>query len=356
MPDTIELTHDDIDQAVGEMAALAGVPITDMWNAVREQTGGERDIDSLARGVQAVADALEDYGVSLAPEPESTEAYLSVSQAERDQAHEAGNSLPDKSYPINNAKQLRSAAILAASHHGNWQAARRLIRRRAKELGVSLESLPGFGSGSDSDNDEDSDNVAASYSGGIYDPSMVGSYIDRYGPESFYRQTGTGPVPPALPAGTVALTNVRDDGVLFDQTSPVDSYVLQLATDSAAASQMFGLAREDNYPDQPSAAGTGGPEDIIARNLHILGSRPRDGRGHAAAGCHDPDCTIDHDQPRHGNVVHPEVQRYLDMAAAKMGNREKPGEQSHSYRPLSLAQRQRARRAARPGHTSGRRH
>lgn len=76
---------------------------------------------------------------------------LSVTQAERDEAHAAGNSLPDKSYPINNLKQLHSAATLAASHHGDWKAAQSLIRKRAKELGVDVNSLPGFG---DSDGDE----------------------------------------------------------------------------------------------------------------------------------------------------------------------------------------------------------
>ena len=35
--------------------------------------------------------------------------------------------------------------MLAASKHGDYQAAKSLIRRRAKELGVRLESLPGFG-------------------------------------------------------------------------------------------------------------------------------------------------------------------------------------------------------------------
>jgi hypothetical protein len=80
---------------------------------------------------------------------------LSVTQAERDKAKSAGNSVGD-SYPINNAKQLHSAAVLAASHHGDWKAAQSLIRRRAKELGVSLDSLPGFGS-----SDGDSDKVAA---------------------------------------------------------------------------------------------------------------------------------------------------------------------------------------------------
>lgn len=70
---------------------------------------------------------------------------LSVKQADRDKAHEAGNSLPDKSYPINNLKQLHAAASLAASHHGDWKAAKALIRRRAKELGVDVSTLPGFG-------------------------------------------------------------------------------------------------------------------------------------------------------------------------------------------------------------------
>jgi len=70
---------------------------------------------------------------------------LSVTAAERDKAHAAGNSLPDKSYPINNVAQLHSAAVLAASHHGDWKAAQALIRRRAKELGVDVSTLPGFG-------------------------------------------------------------------------------------------------------------------------------------------------------------------------------------------------------------------
>ena len=69
---------------------------------------------------------------------------LDVSQAERDQAKSEGNSLPDKSYPIRNVKQLKAAAILAASKHGNWKAALTLIRRRAKDLGVDVTTLQGF--------------------------------------------------------------------------------------------------------------------------------------------------------------------------------------------------------------------
>lgn len=48
-----------------------------------------------------------------------------------------GHALPDGSYPINDAEDLHSAYVLAASGHGNVGAAKRLIARRAKELGVS---------------------------------------------------------------------------------------------------------------------------------------------------------------------------------------------------------------------------
>lgn len=71
--------------------------------------------------------------------------YLSVSQSERDKAKKNNNSLPDGSYPIEDAKHLHSAAVLAASKHGDYEAAKKLIRRRAKDLGVDINSLPGFG-------------------------------------------------------------------------------------------------------------------------------------------------------------------------------------------------------------------
>jgi len=65
----------------------------------------------------------------------------------------AGHALPDGSYPIPDVKHLHSAATLAASGHGNVSAAKALIRKRARELGVDVNSLPGFGKG-DSEDDE----------------------------------------------------------------------------------------------------------------------------------------------------------------------------------------------------------
>lgn len=68
-----------------------------------------------------------------------------VNTAKRKSLAAKGHALPDGSYPIPDVSHLHAAAVLAASHHGNWQAAKRLIRKRAKALGVDVSTLPGFG-------------------------------------------------------------------------------------------------------------------------------------------------------------------------------------------------------------------
>jgi HK97 family phage prohead protease len=69
----------------------------------------------------------------------------SVSAARRRELAAKGQALPDGSYPIPDRAHLLSAARLAASGHGDVEAARRLIRKRARELGVDVSTLPGFG-------------------------------------------------------------------------------------------------------------------------------------------------------------------------------------------------------------------
>lgn len=58
------------------------------------------------------------------------------SEEERRRLAKEGKALPDGSYPIENAEDLHNAALLARSGHGDVEAAKRLIARRAKELGV----------------------------------------------------------------------------------------------------------------------------------------------------------------------------------------------------------------------------
>jgi hypothetical protein len=71
---------------------------------------------------------------------ESAAGYVikrKVSAAERKKLASEGNALPDGSYPVENEGDLHNAAILARSGHGDVAAAKRLIAKRAKELGVA---------------------------------------------------------------------------------------------------------------------------------------------------------------------------------------------------------------------------
>lgn len=79
--------------------------------------------------------ALGDGGFAYGPD-EVAKDNRTFTAAERKKHAEAGNALPDGSYPIPDKDALRRAAILARSKHGDWKAAERLIARRARELGV----------------------------------------------------------------------------------------------------------------------------------------------------------------------------------------------------------------------------
>jgi hypothetical protein len=71
---------------------------------------------------------------------EVMESFVSkrkVSADERKNLASEGKALSDGSYPIANAGDLGNAAILARSGHGDVSAAKRLIAKRAKELGVA---------------------------------------------------------------------------------------------------------------------------------------------------------------------------------------------------------------------------
>jgi HK97 family phage prohead protease len=71
----------------------------------------------------------------------------SVAMADRKKLAAKGQALSDGSYPIPDVAHLHAAAVLAASGHGNWKAAKRLVRKMAKKFGVALGSLPGFSNG-----------------------------------------------------------------------------------------------------------------------------------------------------------------------------------------------------------------
>lgn len=101
---------------------------------------------------------------AVQPEPTAADRLAGLaappgeSASERRASAAKGQALADGTYPIPDKKHLHSAAVLAASKHGNWQAAQSLIRKRARDLGVDVNTLPGFGS---SDDEEKGEKAAA---------------------------------------------------------------------------------------------------------------------------------------------------------------------------------------------------
>lgn len=71
----------------------------------------------------------------------------SLTEDQRKELASKGQALEDGSYPVPDKAHLHAAAVLAASGHGDVAAARKLIRKRAGELGVDVTTLPGFGDG-----------------------------------------------------------------------------------------------------------------------------------------------------------------------------------------------------------------
>lgn len=142
----------DIDGAERALQILAQLIQNEAAEMATGQWGEVHDIEILCeaacllkyfRCVEQMGD--EDDGEPLAKEARDSllkdiESFVSkrkVSTAERKKLATAGNALQDGSYPIDNAEDLHNAAVLARSGHGDVPAAKRLIAKRAKELGVS---------------------------------------------------------------------------------------------------------------------------------------------------------------------------------------------------------------------------
>jgi hypothetical protein len=122
----------------GEEAVSAGsvMPAT----ALMHSAAFEGDAEFAAFLNKAVADYIA-AKAGLAPwqypADDVAKDSREFSAAERKKHAAEGNALPDGSYPIPDADALRRAAILARSGHGDVTAAKKLIARRAKELGVA---------------------------------------------------------------------------------------------------------------------------------------------------------------------------------------------------------------------------
>jgi hypothetical protein len=124
------------------------------WYAEGDEEGLNGTSDGYARWVtkQAAPETADEEGAEsaggagLEADAEAIKATVEAeepvykrkidTETRRKMASE-GHALSDGSYPIGNAEDLHNAAVLARSGHGNVAGAKRLIARRASELGVA---------------------------------------------------------------------------------------------------------------------------------------------------------------------------------------------------------------------------
>jgi hypothetical protein len=121
--------HADAEPVIKDESELSDAAITAL---------GDAEDEALAVALEAeLGKAAHDIDDVVKIGRRFAKAKRKFSAAERRRHAKAGNALADGSYPIPDKDALRRASILARSKHGNWQAARRLIARRARELGAS---------------------------------------------------------------------------------------------------------------------------------------------------------------------------------------------------------------------------
>lgn len=131
-----------------QILVLLGKAIENEAQEIAAGFGEEvRDVSMLTEAAQMVQmwvageqtapiDGASVKGAWSYPADDLAKADRKFSEDDRKRNAKEGNALPDGSYPIPDKDALRRAAILARSGHGNVAAAKRLIARRAKELGV----------------------------------------------------------------------------------------------------------------------------------------------------------------------------------------------------------------------------
>lgn len=343
--DTLSLSDEpqpgDAETAVSEMCQLTGWDYTDAMTEVRNRANGERDPASLA----LAAASLYRDGLDLL-------LSADVSDDDRRALAAKGHALPDGSYPIPDVSHLHAAAHLAATGHGDVAAAKRLIRKRAGELGVDVDTLEGFG---DSDNDGDEDDVAASaYSGdGYQDGYYIGDEVELsdgyppepvdyeaaadYDPAEDWTYQAAAELAAGVPGEVLRLTSAHPEffapDSVHDQAMAVGQELALSGTYEDPESEVVRLSMMNEDMHARSAARS--PRALKKARLQHQdihdATHSRAAKGHHR-GC-PPGCTTRHKHPQHGGSDDPEVNRLLDVWAHKMGNREAPHGNTDSYHP-----------------------
>jgi hypothetical protein len=319
-------THGDIEAAALELSEKTGYAYQDIMTVVRDAAPG-RDVQESAVVLAALAQDLlpltyggyDDDTIGLA---------ASISDEERREAARKGWALPDGSYPIRSKKELQSAAVLAASGHGDVAAAKRLIRKRARELGVDVTTLPGFGGSGYGDHD-----LAASH------------------PQRRLVRTGSG-------YGTVSLSGDELDEYELAYLAELDAAAEGMDDDSLLDAMRSAVAqRAITGPSSALAAGAAAEvARLSAEHSEFFELAAKHSQRHPD-GTYRPaprkGMTAMHEDPGSSTVtdVDAEVKRYLGMADSDFGA-ERPYGSVAVTRPKSFSQRAAESRRARPGHSA----
>jgi hypothetical protein len=164
----------------------------------------QKHYDDLAR--QAAAETRHDDGEAALKAIADAEAPVikrDIDTAARRRLAEEGKALSDGSYPIENTGDLHNAAVLARSGHGDVAAARRLIARRAKELGVPNPLKDGKGK---------KDKSASAEGESVATPDVTKKPEDSGGGENAGQGKAAGALEEAAPAGAGASRKKARDG------------------------------------------------------------------------------------------------------------------------------------------------
>jgi len=220
------------------------------------------------------------------------------------------------------------------------------------EASYASRHLPG-------EREQDGDEgMAASYTA-----NRVADYVRRYPPEEYLRREAEAAARVALaydtyddPDDLIALTYSGSAEREVARLTAVHGGEFGFTSDDGGA---FGLSASGRASGRASGHGSGGPDEILRRSGHVLtgkgGTRTkpsgttkphRPGRGHIRS-C-PPDCSRDHNQPRSGNVVHPEVEaviaRHEGLGMFGRGADIDRSGGNRSYEPGQLATQSGARR------------
>jgi hypothetical protein len=287
MTTTETFTHSEVENAAEQLGLIVGLSRSEVMNYAYA-AAKTRDTQDVAAQVGLMARRVfnDPQGFNLTA-GQVSQLRVELSKHDTDDRRrlaERGMALPDGSYPIEDEEDAKNAADLIRSKHGDFQAAAKLLARRCAEEGWRNPL-------------RDEGVILATWT------TPFGLTAEEGAMVSMIEDTGD---PVAAEVARICLTHSGQHGI-------------GLASPLGSSPESFGLAQDHSLI--AGGHGHGGADAIAARNPRMFGqggnrtkpggttARHRPGRGHIKT-C-PKDCARDHNQPRRGNIPHPEAERLI---------------------------------------------